>query len=98
MRKFCVILADDDIDEETKDALRAAFAAHEECLWCGGIHQGMCPRVRKIVYHPTDDRQVREVEFWADGEWSRANIVMPEDVVLWDGTLTINMSGSYVWM
>ena len=96
MAKFCIIIPDEEIDEETKDALRSAFAAHEECNWCGGIHQGMCPRVKKIVYHPTDDRQIREVEFWADGEWSRSNVVMPEDVVLWDGIKTIHMSGNYV--
>lgn len=79
MPKFCIIIPDAEIDDETKEALRAAFNAHEECAWCGGIHQGMCPRVKKIVYHPTDDRQVREVEFWP--EWDKSRVVFPEDVV-----------------
>lgn len=81
MAKFCVILPDGEIDDETKADLRVRFEAHEECQWCGGIHQGMCPRVRKIVYHPTDDRQIREVEFWADGEWLKNSVVYPEDVI-----------------
>lgn len=81
MAKFCIVIHDGDLDDETKAVLRSAFEAHEECTWCGGIHQGMCPRIRKIVYHPTDDRQIREVEFWGDGEWSKINIVFPEDVV-----------------
>jgi hypothetical protein len=79
--KFCVILHDAEIDPETKDLLRARFAAHEECEWCGGIHQGLCPRVKKIIYHPNDDRVIREVEFWAEGDWSRNQIIFPEDVV-----------------
>jgi hypothetical protein len=79
--KYCIILRGDEIDEETKTDLRASFASHEECQWCGGLHNGICPRVRKIVYHPNDDRQIRKVEFWAEGDWSRSNIVFPEDVV-----------------
>ena len=81
MTKFCVVLHDEGIDEETRDIFRARFAAHEECQWCGGIHNGMCPRVKRITYHPNDDRQVREIEFWAEGDWPRSNIVFPEDVV-----------------
>jgi len=69
------------MDDETKAHFRVRFEAHEDCDWCGGIHQGQCPRIKKIVYHPNDDRQIREVEFWAENDWSRANIVFPEDVV-----------------
>lgn len=80
MAKFCIVFPDG-IPEDDKDLYRARFAAEEGCPWCGGIHQGFCPKVKKIVYHPNDDRQIREIEFWAEGDWSRSNIVFPEDVV-----------------
>ena len=80
MAKFCIVFPDG-IPEDDKDEYRSRFAAGESCEWCGGIHNATCPRVKKIMYHPNDDRQIREIEFWGEGDWSRANIVFPEDVI-----------------
>lgn len=80
MAKFCVVFPDG-IDEDTKQVFREQFAADLACRWCGGLHPGECPRVRKIVFHPSDERQVREIEFWADCDWSSDRVVFPEDVV-----------------
>lgn len=77
----CIVIPDGDIEEAVKSDLKAEFEAGHECRWCGGLHNGTCPRVKKIVYHPSDDRQVREVEFWPDSDWSRSQVVFPEDVV-----------------
>ena len=76
-----IVLPDDGIPDDVKAELRAEFESGVGCEWCGGIHHGMCPRVKKIVYHPTDDRQVREVEFWSDLEWNRSRVTFPEDVM-----------------
>lgn len=49
------------------------------CRWCGGLHVRACPRVKKMTFH-TDGSTVLEVEFWAESEWSDANVVWPEDL------------------
>jgi hypothetical protein len=76
-----IIIPDGDISADVKAELKAAFESGAGCEWCGGIHNGQCPRVKKIVYHPTDDRQVREVEFWSDLEWNRSRVIFPDDIV-----------------
>jgi len=83
MTKFCVVIPGEPIDEVTKADLKAKFEANQGCRWCGGLHPGECPRLRKIVFHPNDERVIREIEFWADADWSRSQVVFPEDVVLW---------------
>jgi hypothetical protein len=75
-----VIIPDEGIPEEDKVLLRARFQT-DACKWCGGMHQRECPRVKKIIFNPSDERQVREVEFWNDSEWDRSSVLWPEDVV-----------------
>lgn len=76
-----VVIPEDGLDEDIKRELMEKFQAGEACRWCGGLHDRHCPRVKKIVFHPNDDRQVREVEFWGDGEWNPSGIIWPEDTV-----------------
>jgi hypothetical protein len=73
-----VVIPDDGIPESDKAELRARFGT-DACRWCGGLHQRECPRVKKIIFNPSDERQVREVEFWA--EWDRSTVLWPEDVL-----------------
>lgn len=48
------------------------------CQHCGGFHARACPRVKSMAFHPNG--ALAQVEFWADGRWTDANIVWPEDV------------------
>lgn len=75
-----VVIPDEGISPEDKEELRKRFEV-EACRWCGGLHQRECPRVKHIIYNPADERSVREVEFWADGQWDRSGVLWPEDVV-----------------
>jgi hypothetical protein len=75
-----IVIPDEGIPEEDKLLLRARFE-HEACEWCGGLHQRECPRIKHIIYNPSDQRQVREVEFWNDSEWDRSSVLWPEDLV-----------------
>jgi hypothetical protein len=75
-----ILIPDDGLSDDDKRMLRGRFE-EEACRWCGGLHQRECPRVRKITFNPADDRQVREVEFWADEQWDRSTVLWPEDVV-----------------
>jgi hypothetical protein len=59
-----------------EDAL--AIKSTEACAHCRGYHARACPRVKRMKWHP--DGKIAEVEFWADGEWSDAAIVWPEDL------------------
>lgn len=50
----------------------------KECVYCGGYHFRECPRVRRVKFYPPDGeghKHVKEVEYWADGQW-------PEDEVI----------------
>jgi hypothetical protein len=78
--RIILISEDDGLDERTKAELRAKFE-NEACRWCGGLHQRECPRIRHIIYNPSDIREIREVEFWADSEWDRSTVLWPEDLV-----------------
>lgn len=71
------------MDEGTKNLLRARFEGADggPCRWCGGLHQRECGRVKKIIFHPTTEDQIREIEFWADGEWDKSSVIWPEDIV-----------------
>lgn len=75
-----VVIPDEGIPEEDKVLLREQFE-HDACQWCGGMHKRECPRIKKIIYNPSDQRQVREVEFWNDSEWDRSSVLWPEDLV-----------------
>lgn len=76
-----VILIDDEgLSEGDKADLRRRFES-EACRWCGGMHQRECPRIKKIIFNPADERSVREVEFWNDTEWDRSSVLWPEDVI-----------------
>jgi hypothetical protein len=76
-----VILIDDEgLSEDDKAHLRRRFES-EACRWCGGMHQRECPRIKKIIFNPADERSVREVEFWNDAEWDRSSVLWPEDVI-----------------
>jgi hypothetical protein len=75
-----VIITDDSMDELTKKELLERFAT-DACKWCGGLHQRECPRIRKIIYNPSDERYVREVEFWADKDWDHSGVLWPEDLI-----------------
>lgn len=77
-----VVIPDEGMDEDTKKHLRLRFEA-EACNYCGGLHEYVCPRVKKIIYHPSDDRVVREVEFWPDDVWDHSRVIFPHDVILW---------------
>jgi hypothetical protein len=68
------------IPEDVKAELKTMFESNLGCQWCGGIHHGQCPRVKKISYHPNDDRQIREIEFWSDLEWDKSRVVFLEDL------------------
>jgi hypothetical protein len=48
------------------DSLTPGLDLEGACRWCGCLHGGTCPRVKKIVYG--DDGTVKEVEFWGIGE------------------------------
>jgi hypothetical protein len=76
-----IIIPDEGMSDEVKADLKHKFENDQACRWCGGLHHRECPRVKHITYHPSDDRQVREVEFWGDGEWDRSSTVWPEDIV-----------------
>lgn len=76
-----IVVPDDGLDDDMKQLLRLKFESDEGCRWCGGLHQRECPRVKHIVFHPNDERSVREVEFWHDGEWDKSSIIWPEDCV-----------------
>lgn len=80
-----VVIPDEGLDEETRRHYRERFESGEGCRWCGGIHARECPRIKHIIYNPSDERSVREVEFWADGDWDSSAILFPEDVIP-DGT------------
>lgn len=75
-----IVIPESGLDDDTKRVLKERFEAGEACRWCGGLHDRECPRLKHIIYHPTDERQIREVEFWALGEWDGSGIIWPEDV------------------
>jgi hypothetical protein len=74
-----IIVDDDGLDDETKAEMRLKFENGEGCRFCGGLHQRECPRIKHIIYNPSDAREVREVEFWP--EWDRSTVLWPEDCV-----------------
>jgi hypothetical protein len=76
-----ILISDDGMSEAVKADMRLKFEGGEACRWCGGLHKRECPRVRKIIFNPADERSVREVEFWNDTEYDRSAILWPEDVV-----------------
>jgi hypothetical protein len=80
MANRIVIIPDDGISEADKVELRMRFET-DACRWCGGLHQRECPRIRHITYNPSDERSVREVEFWGDFDWDRSTVLWPEDVL-----------------
>jgi hypothetical protein len=75
-----VVISDDGLSETDKAVLLERFST-EACKWCGGLHQRECPRIKKIVYNPSDERSVREVEFWADSDWDHSGVLWPEDLM-----------------
>ena len=75
-----IIITDDGLDDRAKAELLERFHT-DACRWCGGLHQRECPRVRKIIFNPSDERSVREVEFWADKDWDRSGVLWPEDII-----------------
>jgi hypothetical protein len=75
-----ILIPDEGFEDADKKELRERMES-EACKWCGGLHYGECPRLRHIIYHPSDERQVREVEFWPDGEWDRSRVLFAEDIV-----------------
>lgn len=64
-------------NEEAKEA-RAAWKTNR-CTWCGGLHLRACPRVSKLEFG-NDGKTVTSVEYFADGVWSDASVVWPEDM------------------
>ncbi len=70
------------MDAEQRADMRARFDQHQHdhpvgvCAHCGGVHPRACPRVKRIVYG--DNRQIAEVEYWADGSWPTADVVFPD--------------------
>lgn len=80
MSRVVIIPDDDGLDETSKAELFARFQS-QSCRWCGGLHQQECPRIRRVVYNPSDSREVREIEFWSDGEWDKSSVLFPEDVI-----------------
>lgn len=67
-----------DLTDDEKAALRARFSSGEACKHCGGLHARACPRVRRMLFHA--DGKLAEVDFWADGQWSDAYVIWPEQV------------------
>jgi hypothetical protein len=80
MAKRVILIGDEGLSEGDKADLRRRFE-DEACRWCGGMHQRECPRVKKIIFNPADERSVREVEFWNDTEWDRSTVLWPEDLI-----------------
>jgi hypothetical protein len=68
----------DVLTAEENAALRARFDAGQACQHCGGLHARACPRVRELSFHPNG--VIAQVRFWADGEWSDAAIIWPEEL------------------
>jgi hypothetical protein len=81
MAERIILIPDDGMPEGVKAEMRAKFEGGGACRWCGGLHQRECPRVKKIIFNPADDRQVREVEFWNDAEYDHSSVLWPEDCV-----------------
>lgn len=67
-----------ELTDEEREGARGAFQSGRACVHCGGLHLRACPRVKRFVFD--EQRRVREVEFWADGEWPADVVVWPEDV------------------
>jgi hypothetical protein len=80
MANRLILIPDEGLSEDDKRVLRARFE-DDACRWCGGLHQRECPRLKKIIFNPADDRAVREVEFWNDTEWDRSSVLWPEDLI-----------------
>jgi hypothetical protein len=80
MSRIIVIPDDSELDSATKAELRLRFEK-ESCRFCGGLHQRECPRVKKVIYNPSDQREVREVEYWNDSEWDHSCVLWPDDVI-----------------
>jgi len=70
--------ADTRLTAEQATQVRGLFEQGKGCSHCGGAHARACPRVRRMVFHP--DGRLAEVEFWAEGRWSDAHVLWPEDV------------------
>jgi hypothetical protein len=75
-----IIIPDEGMDEQEKKELLERFST-DGCRWCGGLHMRECPRIKHIIYNPSDERSVREVEFWSDKEWDRSGVLWPEDLI-----------------
>jgi len=56
------------------------------CQHCGGWHDGadmgVCPRVRRLVYHldAAGNRRLQEVEYWPWGAWPHRRVTWPSQV------------------
>lgn len=75
-----IVIPDSGLDEATRKELLQQLSTGA-CKYCAGLHDQVCPRVKHIIYHPGDDRVVREVEFWADSEWNKSGVIFAEDLV-----------------
>jgi transcriptional regulator with XRE-family HTH domain len=61
------------LTEEERRNVIAHFEAGETCKHCFGIHARACPRVKSLQYHP--EGALAKVEFWADEEWPKENVL-----------------------
>jgi hypothetical protein len=66
------------LSSQDRSDARTIFGKGEQCQHCGGIHARACPRVSSLKWHT--DGSLIEVSYWPDREWSRADIIFPEDV------------------
>lgn len=66
----------------TAEEVRTAEEIQKEqtCRWCGGMHARACPRIKRLAFDPSG-RNVVEVEFWHQSDWSDNHVVWPEDLV-----------------
>ncbi len=73
------------LTEEEKDFFRREIfkeRPQEACQDCGGIHFGICPRIRRLVLvgegQSVGNRV--EVEYWPQGQYDDSDTIYPGDV------------------
>lgn len=57
----------------------APLFEQKKCQHCGGLHVRKCPAVKEIEFY--EDGKVKQVVYFARGEWSDDDVIWLEDVI-----------------